>query len=656
MNTFDPSSFDSSVRPQDDLFGHVNGTWLQEVTIDPDKSSAGAFIDLRDAAEIAVRSILDDLGSGAEPAAAGSDQERARDLYLSFLDEERAEALGSDPIRPMLARIDAIASLRDLAVHLGWCQRHGLGGLVGMETESDPGDPSRYVMFTGQDGLGLPDEVYYRADEHASVRAAYVEHVGKMLTLAGVEGAKEQAQLVMELETAIAACHWDNVRTRDMQQMYNPQTFAQFAAQTPALDWTAVFEGAAIEPGAIAEVVDAQPSFFTDVDALLTEDRLPAWRAWARWHLISGLAPYLSSAFVQQNFEFYGRTLQGTEELRPRWKRGVSLTEGVLGEAIGQIYVARHFPASSKARMEELVANLVRAYGESIRSLEWMGEATRAEALDKLAHFRAKIGYPVKWRDYSTLTIDPHDLVGNVLRAGEFEFLRDLRRVSEPVDPDEWLMYPQTVNAYYHPLRNEIVFPAAILQPPFFDPDADDAVNYGGIGAVIGHEIGHGFDDQGSTCDGSGRLRDWWTDDDRAAFQQRTTALVAQYDALVPRQFHGAADAPHVIGALTLGENIGDLGGLNIAYRAWQLATDGGVVEPIDGLTGPQRLFLNWGWAWRGVSRDAALRQRMATDPHSPDEFRCNQVARNVDAFSEAFDVKQGDAMWLDPAERVHIW
>lgn len=657
MSTFDPSTFDQSIRPQDDLFGHVNGRWLREVTIDPDKSSAGAFIALRDAAEVAVREILDDLASGAEPAPEGSGQAKARDLYRSFLDEDRAEELGAEPLAGVLERIDAIDSLQDLASYLGWAQRYGLGGFVGMGTDSDPGDPNRYVMFAGQSGLGLPDEVYYRSEQHASIRTAYLGHVRRMLELAGVADAAGDADLVMQLETDIAHCHWDNVRTRDMVQMYNLQPFEQFARTMPSFDWDAALDAAGIAPGTLTEIVNEQPSFFQEVDALLSAERLPAWRAWARWHAVSGLAPYLSPVFVDQNFEFYGRTLQGTEQLRPRWKRGVSLTEGVLGEAIGEIYVARHFPASSKARMDELVGNIVRAYEESIRSLEWMGEATRAEALEKIGRFTAKIGYPVKWRDYSRLDVDAHDLVGNVLRAGEFEFERELRRITEPVDRDEWLMYPQTVNAYYHPLRNEIVFPAAILQPPFFDPDADDALNYGGIGAVIGHEIGHGFDDQGSTCDGSGTLRNWWTDEDRSAFQARTSALVAQYDALVPRQFAGQDDAPHVIGALTLGENIGDLGGLGIAVRAWQFATGGGDhVPPLDGFTGLQRLFLNWARVWQELTRDAALRQRIATDPHSPSEFRCNQVARNVDAFVEAFEVGPGDAMWLDPADRVHIW
>ncbi len=655
-HTLDPAAFDPEVRVQDDLFRYVNGPWLAATPIADDKAAAGAFDDLRDAAELAVREILDDLAAGREPAPQGSEEAKIRDLYADFMDVDAVEARGAEPLAPLLAQVDAIETPEDLGVHLGWAARHGVHGLMGMDTDSDPGNPTRYVLFVGQGGLGLPDEVYYRDDEYAEIREAYRGHVATMLGLAGVPDAEGQAGAVLALETDIAACHWDRVSTRDMVKMYNLQDWDQFTAASPQLQWRAFVDGAGLAERLPGQVVNAQPSFFTDVAALVTPERLDAWRSWARWQAIRSVAGLLSSPFVDARFDFYERTLNGTPQLKERWKRGVALVESVLGEAIGRIYVARHFPPAAKERMDDLVAHLIEAYHESISSLDWMSAETREQALEKLAKFTPKIGFPAKWRDYSALEIVPGDLVGNAMRADEFEFERQLHRLDGPIDKDEWLMFPQTVNAYYHPLRNEIVFPAAILQPPFFSPDADDAVNYGGIGAVIGHEIGHGFDDQGSTCDGDGALRNWWTDADRAAFEQRTKSLIGQYNALVPAQLAADAEAPHVNGELTIGENIGDLGGLGIALRAWRLATAGGEVAPIDGLTGVQRLFLNWAVVWQSKIRDEALRRRLAVDPHSPNEFRCNQIARNIDAFAEAFGVRAGDGMWLDPEERVYIW
>ena len=655
-HSLDPGTFDAHIRIQDDLYRHVNGPWLASTPIADDKAAAGAFDDLRDAAEIAVREILDDLAAGREGAPEGSEQAKVRDLYADFMDVDAVEARGAQPLAPLLARIDAIGSPDDLAAHLGRAARYGVGGLMSMGTESDPGDPTRYVLFAGQSGLGLPDEVYYRDDQYLTIREAYLAHVTAMLELAGVPDAHEQAATVLALETDIAACHWDRVTTRDMVKMYNLQSWADFTASCPQLGWASFVEGAGLAGRTPAEVVNTQPSFFTDVAELVTPERIGEWRAWARWHAVRSLAPLLSSPFVEARFDFYGRTLNGTPQLRERWKRGVALVESVLGEAIGKIYVARHFPPEAKERMDELVGHLIEAYRESIGAIEWMGAGTRQQALDKLAKFTPKIGYPATWRDYSALEIVPGDLIGSAMRAAEFEFERDLRRLSEPIDRDEWLMFPQTVNAYYHPLRNEIVFPAAILQPPFFSLDADDAANYGGIGAVIGHEIGHGFDDQGSTCDGDGALSNWWTDADRSAFEERTRNLIGQYSALVPEQLSGDPTPQHVNGELTIGENIGDLGGLGIAHRAWQLATADREVEPIEGFTGTQRLFLSWAVIWRSKIRDEALRQRLTVDPHSPNEFRCNQIARNIDAFADAFGVRPGDGMWLDPHERVSIW
>ena len=434
--------------------------------------------------------------------------------------------------------------------------------------------------------------------------------------------------------------------------MYNLMTLDEFADQSPGLHWRQFLTGADIEETAMSELVAMQPSFFSEVSALLTEDRLPAWRAWARWRLINSWSPYLSSGFVNENFAFYGTVLAGTPELRERWKRGVALVEGSLGEAVGRLYVERHFSPTAKERMDALVANLIEAYRRSIIDLDWMTEETKEQALDKLSKFRPHIGYPTKWRDYGRLEIAADDLIGNVMRVAGFELDRSLSKIGQPIDREEWLMTPQTVNAYYHPLKNEIVFPAAILQPPFFNEHADDAINYGGIGAVIGHEIGHGFDDQGSTCDGDGALRDWWTEKDREAFEQRTSALVDQFDALEPAQTPGH----RINGKLTIGENIGDLGGLSIAFKAFRIAQDGAEPPEVDGYSADQRLFLSWGSVWQTKIRTEMLLQRLATDPHAPAEFRCNQIVRNLPEFYQAFGVTESDALWLDEDQRVKIW
>nr|KHD97130.1 peptidase M13 [Kocuria polaris] len=653
-SVFDLSGFDRSVRPQDDLYRHVNGTWQRRTEIPDDKPSVGAFIELRDQAEAAVRELITRARAG-DPEAVES---KIANLYASFMDEGRIEALGASPLAPDLAEVDAVADVPGLVRHLGRMIRRGAGGLVGVDVDADPGDPERQLVFVGQSGLGLPDEEYYRDDQHAAIRGKYLEHVRTMLSLAGVEDAEEQARAVVDLETRIAAHHWDKVTVRDLTKMYNPMGFEELAASTAVLDWRLLAEGAELPGTALRTVVNAQPSFFTGVEELLVDELLPAWRSWARWHLVSARASYLSSAFVEEDFAFYGTVLSGTPRLKDRWKRGVELVNGVLGEAVGELYVAAHFSPTAKERMDELVANLLEAYRVSITGLDWMTEETRQEALKKLSQFTPKIGYPEKWKDYSSLRIDPEDLVGNRIRTTEFRLAELVRKAGQPVEKHEWLMTPQTVNAYYHPLRNEIVFPAAILQPPFFDEDADDAVNYGAIGSVIGHEIGHGFDDKGSTCDGDGRLRNWWTDADRQAFEERTAELVRQYDRLVPEQL--AEEGTHVNGELTLGENIGDLGGLTIAHQAWRMSRETGSAfgpgELIDGYSPEQRLFLSWAYVWQQKSRDEALRHRIATDPHSPNEFRANQTVRNVPAFYEAFGVRETDALWLPEVERVRIW
>ena len=521
-----------------------------------------------------------------------------------------------------------------------------------------------------QSGIGLPDEAYYREDDYAPIREAYVAHTARLLGLAGMPDPEGTAARIMELETAIASHHRDSVSNRDPLLSDNPTPWEKIAALAPGFDWDAWAEGAHMPVAGLVVNVD-QPDFLSAAAALWANTDLSVLKEWLSASAIDCHASLLSSDFVNENFDFHGRTLSGTEELRPRWKRALGLIEAYLGEAMGRAWVARHFPPNAKEAMDALVRRLLDAYGESIRGLDWMSEDTKVKALDKLATFNPKIGYPVKWRDYSTLHLDPEaTIVENVRAANAHATDREWAKLGRPVDRDEWYMTPQTVNAYYNPTQNEIVFPAAILQPPFFDTEADDAVNFGAIGAVIGHEIGHGFDDQGSRYDGAGNLSNWWTDEDRAAFEERTHALIEQYDALTPaillEQGEESEEGdertlPHVNGALTIGENIGDLGGLTIAWKAWaaSLAEQGLTPQTapiIDGISGPQRFFYSWARAWRTATRPQFARQMLAIDPHSPAEFRCNQVLRNLDTFVEAFDVTPGDDMWLDPAQRVTIW
>ncbi|HEU4756587.1 MAG TPA: M13-type metalloendopeptidase, partial [Agromyces sp.] len=573
---------DADVRPQDDLFRHVNGKWIARTEIPADKARYGSFIVLYEEAEKAVREIIEE-SQQAEP---GTEARKVGDLYASFMNEERVEMLGATPIAAQLVEASLPGTVDQLLEAVGRLERQGVSGFAQLFVDNDPGDPERYLVFVEQGGIGLPDESYFREERFAAIREKYREHVERMFGLANLDDTAARAARVFDLETEIAATHWTNVDSRDSQKTYNLKPWADVAAAA-SVDLDVWRDAMGVPTGAFAELVVRQPSFVEGVGALLTDDRLPAWRDWLAWQVIRSSAAYLSSDFVDANFDFYGRTLTGTPELRERWKRGVSFVEGAMGEAVGRIYVERHFPPAAKDAMDELVANLVEAYRRSISELDWMGEETRAKALDKLEKFTPKIGYPVKWRDYSTLAVSADDLVGNVRAAAEFEFRRQLGKIGEPIDRDEWFMTPQTINAYYNPGFNEIVFPAAILQFPFFDADRDAAANYGAIGAVIGHEIGHGFDDQGSRFDGDGRLIDWWTEADRAAFEERTKALIDQYDVLVPEQLEVSGDGEHhVNGALTIGENIGDLGGLAIAWKAYQLSLGKKKAPVLDGLTG----------------------------------------------------------------------
>jgi putative endopeptidase len=645
-----------TIRPQDNLYRHMNDKWMKRTPIPSDKAGYGAFEKLREESEAAIRAIVEEPSEETDIA----DARKFRDLYASFMDEARAEALGAEPLTEDLALVDTVNSLEELMRVTGQLQRGGLSGFYGAFVDNDPGNPERYLVFFEQGGISLPDESYYREESFASVRDAYVVHIQRMFELAGLDDASGRAKRVFDLETEIAHRHWDNVATRDSEKTYNPMAWDSardlFASGVPSgsdaasLDqWASAFDAPV---HAFDEVVVRQPSFVRDLGELFDDAHLDAWRDWLRWQVVHGYAPYLSATFVDEQFDFYGRTLTGAPQLRDRWKRGISLVEGVLGEAVGQIYVERHFPPSAKARMDELVANLVEAYRQSIGTLEWMTPATRERALEKLEAFTPKIGYPAKWRDYSALPIESDSLIANVRAANEFEFRRQLAKIGSPIDRDEWFMNPQTVNAYYNPGFNEIVFPAAILQWPFFDATRDDAANYGGIGAVIGHEIGHGFDDQGSKFDGTGRLTDWWEPADREAFEERTRSLIDQYNKLVPDE----TPELHVNGALTIGENIGDLGGLGIAWKAYLISLKGETPPVIDGLSGAERFFLSWAQVWQYQARAEEVARRLAIDPHSPPEFRCNQIVRNIDEFYETFGVGEGDALWLEPAERVTIW
>jgi len=637
-----------NIRPQDDLFGHVNGQWLDTAEIPSDRSSWGPFVMLADTAEQRVREIIEDAAAG------GSDDpsmKKIGDLYASFMDDARAEELGVAPIEPGLAAVDEISDLGELARFIGELERAGGSGLFGSYVDSDDRDSDRYLVNIVQGGLGLPDESYYRDEKFADIRASYLAHLARMFALAARPEPDLAAQQVLAVETLLAKGHWKRSETRDVIKTYNLRTLAQLRELAASFDWSAWAIGLGSSEETFAETVVRQPSYLAHLSAALEETHLDEWKSWLAIRLIRSAAPYLANAFVEENFDFYGRTLNGTPELRARWKRGVSLVEGALGEAVGEIYVERHFPPRSKALMDELVANLIEAYRRNIERLDWMGSDTKERAFEKLKTFRPKIGYPDKFRDYSALEIDPDDLIGNVARAAAFETDRQLHKIGSPVDRDEWLMLPQTVNAYYNPGTNEICFPAGILQKPFFSPDADPAENYGGIGAVIGHEVGHGFDDQGSKYDQDGNLNEWWTEADRSAFKEKSDKLITQYDGFSPRNL----PEEHVNGSLTVGENIGDLGGLTIAHMAYGISLQGAEAPVVDGMTGSQRVFMNWAYVWRTKRRKEQEQQFLTVDPHSPPEFRAN-IVRNLDEFHAAFDTRPGDGLWLDPEDRVRIW
>ena len=639
----------TEISPAKDLFQHVNQLWLDAHPIPRDKSMYGAFSILAEQAERDVRAIIEQ-GQSATP---GSLERKVGDAYASFMDEDTIEARGHQPLHARLAEIDAARGDKSQLIRvMATMERRGVSGLWQMFIDNDPGAPERYIAFVEQGGISLPDESYYRDEQFAPIREAFVRHLERVATLVGMSDPEGFATRVMELETKIAASHWDQVRCRDANATYNLLGLAEWKALAEGFDLDSWLTVVGVPVQQVAEVVIRQPDAVMAWPTVWATTDSDALADWMSWQVVRALSGYLSADLVEAHFDFFGRTLSGTPELRARWKRGVSFVESILGEAVGRLYVERHFPPESKAQMDVLVGHLLEAYRESITQLDWMSEATKQRALEKLATFNPKIGYPDRWRDYSGLVITPDDLIGNLEASAEFELRRELGKLGRPVDRDEWFMTPQTVNAYYNPGFNEIVFPAAILQYPFFDPARDAAANYGSIGAVIGHEIGHGFDDQGSRFDGEGRLTDWWTAEDRERFEQLTAKLVEQYAELEPRQLPGL----RVNGELTLGENIGDLGGLGIAWKAYLRSLEGQQPPVVDGLSAAQRFLISWAQSWRVQVRDEEAKRLLQIDPHSPAEFRCNQIVRNLGVFYDAFGVSREDDAWLEPERRVTIW
>ncbi|HVN99079.1 MAG TPA: M13-type metalloendopeptidase [Steroidobacteraceae bacterium] len=643
---------DDSVRPQDDFYQHVNGKWLATFQIPPDKVSYDPWDKLIDDAQQHSRDIIEGLQKHADPAE--PEQQKLADLYTSFMDEAAVEKLGLAPLAKEFAAIDALKDKQQIAGQIAHFNRIGVAAPFSEYVHQDAKDATRYVFELHQDGLGLPDRDYYLQNDPKlkQARDQYLQHVRKMLQLAGDKDAAGEARQILALETALAKLQWTKVANRDPVKTYNKVELDKLPKLAPGIDWPAYLSAAGVA-GATDYLVIKQPSYFTGLSAVLASTPLPVWKTYFRWHLLSGMAPYLPKAYVDENFAFYGTALSDVPQIRPRWKRGVSLVENEMGEALGKIYVARYFPPQSKARMDQLVKNLLAAYRADIDKLDWMSAETKQKAQEKLARFTPKIGYPSKWRDYSALQTAHDDLMGNVMRANEFEYDRNLKKLGQPIDRTEWFMTPQTVNAYYNPEMNEVVFPAAVLQPPMFNPAADDAVNYGGIGAVIGHEISHGLDDRGSQYDGNGNLLGtpgWFTKDDYKRFREKTKALVAQYSAREP------VPGFHVNGELTLGENIADNSGLAIAYKAYQISLGGKPAPVLDGLTGDQRFYMGYSHIWMQKIRTNEAILELKTDPHSPEPLRGQLPLMNQPAFYEAFGVKPGDKMYLPPEKRVSLW
>jgi putative endopeptidase len=642
---FDLSGRDTSVTPGDSFFRWANGGYIDRLEIPADRSTYGAFNALDELSRDRMRAVTEK--ASADRAAAGPSAQVGA-LYRSFMDEARVDALGARPLADDLAQIRQAKTRTDLARLMGESMKDFGGSFFSAAVYDDAKDPMKYTVYLGQAGLGLPDRDYYLVDRFASQKQAYQAYVAKMLTLAGWPEPAANAKAIVDLETEIAQASWTRAEQRDDDKTYNPYDLGKLAADAPGFEWQAFMEG--MDLGARQRVVVSENTAFPKIAAIYAKAPVDTLKAWMAFHLADNAAPYLSRTFDEANFEFRSKTLSGQPQQQPRWKRGVNLVDTQVGEALGKLYVDAYFPPESKAKMEALVADIKTAMGGRIEKLTWMGPATKARALEKLSKFTVKIGYPDKWRDYSALQLRDDDLYGNVKRAVAFDWDYRARRINQPVDRAEWGMTPPTINAYYSSTKNEIVFPAAILQPPFFDPQGDPAINYGGIGGVIGHEITHGFDDQGRKSDGDGRLADWWTAEDTAKFQAEATKLGKQYSAV--EILPGA----HINGDLTMGENIADLGGLLLALDAYRLSLKGKPAPVIDGLTGEQRVFLGWAQVWRAKYRDDRMRQVLVSDPHAPPQSRVDLPVRNIDAFYEAFGVKPGDAMYVPPEMRVRIW
>ena len=639
-------AIDRSVRPGDSFWHFVNGGWDKNTEIAADRTSAGVGVLLVDEAEKQVRTIVEELAR--DPVKSGKVGQQVGDYYASWMDEAAIEAAGATPLKPYLSRIADINNKTDLIRAFA---QPGIMSPLSAGILPDPADPTRYVATTGQGGLGLPNRDYYllQGANYDQIRAAYRGYVVKMQQLAGIGDAEAKADRIIALETALAEVQWDPARQRDIKQIYNPMNRSQLAELAPQVEWVTFLDAAGL--GQVETVIAAEKSAITETAKILDAVPLSTWKEYLSFHFVSSHAPYLPKAFDQANFEFFSKTLRGVPQQRDRWKRGVQMVNQSLGEAVGRIYVARHYPAESDRQMGELIANLRVGLEARLAASTWMDEATKAQARVKLTAFDPRIGHPAKWIDYSPLEVKRGDLLGNAVRAERFDHDLQLSRLGKPVDRALWDMTPQTVNAYYNPLMNQITFPAAILQPPYFDPKADPAINYGSIGAIIGHEIGHGFDDQGRQFDATGRIRDWWTPQSGAQFNARAAKLGAQYDQYEP------IPGTKINGKLTMGENIGDLGGLEMAYAAYRrYVTQHGEPPVLAGLTGDQRFFIAYGQSWRSKIREGALRERLLSDPHSPPEYRVDGVVRNVDAWYKAFDVKPGDKLYLAPEQRVSIW
>ena len=650
LSGIDTQFGDKSVKPQDDFYRYINGGWLKTAQIPSDRSSAGAFMDLREAVVPRLHTIIEGLSKAKN--ANGTDAQKISDLYSSFMDTKHIDALGLTPLQADFAKIDAFNDKKQLPALMAWLNLNSINAPIDTQVHLDNKDSTKYVLDISQSGLSLPDRDYYLKDDDAKLkdtRAKYLKHIETMLTMSGDKDAAKNAAAILAFETELAKIQWTKVELRDPIKAYNKVELNKLNEVTPGYDWDAYLADLGVK-GKITYLNLAQPSYMTEMSKVLAAAPIDTLKAYFKWNILSSAANQLPKQFSDESFAFFGKTLRGVPEQEIRWKRGVRLVDAGMGESLGKMYVDKYFPADSKAKMEALVNNLLLAYKKSVDTLDWMSPETKKEALAKLSTFMPKVGYPNKWKDYSSLQITKGDAVGNLRAIRLFAAKTELDKLGKPVDRDEWGMTPQTVNAYYNPEMNEIVFPAAILQAPFFNPKVDDAVNYGAIGAVIGHEISHGFDDQGAQYDGLGNLRDWWTKEDHEKFAAKTAALVKQYSSFSP------VPGYNVNGELTLGENIADNSGLSIAYKAYQLSLGGKPAPVIDGLTGDQRFFMGFAQVWRGKIREQEAIIRIKTDPHSPGEFRANGTLRNMTPFYKAFDVKEGDKMYLPPAERVSIW